>query len=149
MIATYDVYAHTLTLERSADMSTGADLIAALNRHGETINLTGVSFGFEVTANGDLIGSHSWPPVGSKYLRTNQDTLATYRVLWQPDQAIEVRAWVDSPFGYVEATDAFIAPRPPKPFESWTWADGWQAPKPMPGDGMYSWDEDAQEWVKW
>lgn len=53
--------------------------------------------------------------------------------------------------GYTYRTDldAFITP---KPYLSWTLdidtAD-WKAPKPMPTDGkMYSWDEDAQNWIE-
>ena len=53
--------------------------------------------------------------------------------------------------GYTYRTDldAFITP---KPYPSWTLdidtAD-WKAPKPMPTDGkMYSWDEDAQNWIE-
>jgi len=42
--------------------------------------------------------------------------------------------------------DAFV---PPKPYPSWSLnADAqWEAPVPMPDDGMYSWDEDSQSWV--
>lgn len=51
----------------------------------------------------------------------------------------------DPDFG---ADGAFI---PPKPFPSWTLnADTalWDAPVPMPEtEGMWVWDEDAQEWV--
>ena len=53
--------------------------------------------------------------------------------------------------GYTYRTDldAFITP---KPYPSWTLdidtAD-WKAPKPMPTDNkMYSWDEDAQNWIE-
>ena len=46
------------------------------------------------------------------------------------------------------ARDAFI---PPKPFASWLLDEDsclWQAPVAHPGDGdMYSWDEEAGEWV--
>jgi hypothetical protein len=40
---------------------------------------------------------------------------------------------------------AFIAPQP---FGSWTLDENanWQPPVPHPGDGMYTWDEDEQEW---
>ena len=48
---------------------------------------------------------------------------------------------------YDEARDAFI---PPKPFESWTLNEEscmWQAPIPMPADGlMYQWVEDDLNW---
>jgi hypothetical protein len=51
-------------------------------------------------------------------------------------------------YSYDAARDAFI---PPKPFASWLLDEDsclWQAPVAHPGDGaMYSWDEEAGEWV--
>lgn len=52
-------------------------------------------------------------------------------------------------FSYDPDRDAFI---PPQPFPSWTLDEQtcfWNAPVAMPSDGkMYSWDEDAQNWVE-
>jgi hypothetical protein len=43
-------------------------------------------------------------------------------------------------------TDGF---RPPQPYPSWTWDDGWHTPVSYPdGDGDYEWDEDALTWVE-
>lgn len=44
--------------------------------------------------------------------------------------------------------DAFI---PPQPFPSWVLnvqTCQWEAPVPMPTDGMYYWDEQTLSWVK-
>jgi hypothetical protein len=44
--------------------------------------------------------------------------------------------------------DAYIAP---KPFPSWTLNEDtteWEAPVARPEEGMYSWDEEEQEWVE-
>ena len=39
--------------------------------------------------------------------------------------------------------------RPPQPYPSWTWNNGWQPPVPYPDDdGFYEWDEAAQEWIE-
>lgn len=49
---------------------------------------------------------------------------------------------------YDEKKSAFI---PPKPFDSWTLDEetfSWLAPKPMPKDGDFYWDEEKQEWTK-
>ena len=50
-------------------------------------------------------------------------------------------------YKYYADIDAFV---PPQPFPSWTLdADAvWQAPITMPTDGMYSWNEESQAWVK-
>lgn len=50
-------------------------------------------------------------------------------------------------YTYDEARDAFI---PPKPFDSWLLNEDsclWEAPVPMPEDGMYTWDEETTNWV--
>lgn len=51
-------------------------------------------------------------------------------------------------FMYDEDLDAFI---PPKPYPSWVLDEptfSWVAPVPHPGDGNYSWDEEAGVWVE-
>ena len=52
-------------------------------------------------------------------------------------------------YQYDKDRDAFI---PPQPFPSWTLDEQtclWNAPVAMPSDGkMYSWNEDAQNWVE-
>ena len=49
-------------------------------------------------------------------------------------------------FTYDPTADVFIAP---KPYPSWILDDNhdWQAPKPRPIEGLWQWDEEAQEWV--
>lgn len=52
-------------------------------------------------------------------------------------------------YAYDAQRDAFI---PPKPFPSWLLNDAtclWEAPIPMPEDGViYWWDEAAQQWIQ-
>jgi hypothetical protein len=51
-------------------------------------------------------------------------------------------------YTYDEARDAFI---PPKPYESWVLNEDtclWDAPVPMPEDGMYTWDEETTSWIE-
>jgi len=51
-------------------------------------------------------------------------------------------------FTYDAELDAFI---PPKPFDSWVLdeeAANWQAPTPMPEEGLYKWDEETLSWVE-
>lgn len=56
-------------------------------------------------------------------------------------------------FGYDEARDAFI---PPKPYDSWVLNEDtcrWDAPVPLPDEALndvgprYEWDEDAGDWI--
>ena len=56
--------------------------------------------------------------------------------------------WQDSPtkvgVGWVQYDGGL---RPPAPYPSWVWADGWQPPIPQT-DPDTIWDEDTQDWVK-
>jgi hypothetical protein len=50
-------------------------------------------------------------------------------------------------FTYDSTRDAFI---PPKPYNSWVLNETtcrWEAPVPMPTDGVYNWDDANQQWV--
>ena len=50
-------------------------------------------------------------------------------------------------YTYDAARDAFIAP---KPFASWVLDEAtcrWQAPVPMPSEGMWMWDEATVSWI--
>lgn len=51
-------------------------------------------------------------------------------------------------FTYDSQRDAFIAP---KPFDSWVLNEDtcrWEAPVPMPEDGVYVWDEATVSWIE-
>jgi hypothetical protein len=50
-------------------------------------------------------------------------------------------------YTYDPVADVFISPQP---FPSWTLdaSHDWQAPTPMPAEGMWSWDEPTLSWVE-
>ena len=51
-------------------------------------------------------------------------------------------------YTYNADIDAFV---PPKPFTSWILNEDtaqWEAPVPMPEEGMWSWDEATTSWVE-
>jgi len=51
-------------------------------------------------------------------------------------------------YTYDSELDAFI---PPKQFDSWVIDEAtarWEAPVPMPTDGVYSWDEETLSWLE-
>ena len=51
-------------------------------------------------------------------------------------------------FTYDEVNDVFIRQQP---YASWTLDNNfdWQPPTPMPTEGLYSWNEEKLEWVKY
>ena len=51
-------------------------------------------------------------------------------------------------YTYDSQRDAFI---PPKPYPSWVLNDEtclWDAPAPMPTNGIYKWDESSLNWIE-
>jgi hypothetical protein len=51
-------------------------------------------------------------------------------------------------YTYNADIDAFV---PPQPYASWTLNNDtaqWEAPTPMPEEGMWSWDEETTSWVE-
>ena len=51
-------------------------------------------------------------------------------------------------YSYDEIRDAFI---PPKPYESWVLDEEicrWIPPVPYPAEGVYTWNEETQEWIE-
>lgn len=147
MIITFDVLASTLTF--SGDPKPHGDTVtAALNRHGQTVNLRGLRYGITLTVNGEVAKSQEWPPEGVRYSKTNQNTLTTTRLLWRPEDSVRIEAWVRTPENFYEAVTEFVAPKPPQPYPSWTWANGaWAPPVPRPEDGVWEWDETEQAWA--
>lgn len=49
-------------------------------------------------------------------------------------------------YKYDSVADVFVVPQP---FPSWVLDSNydWQPPKPRPSEGLWAWDEEAQEWV--
>jgi hypothetical protein len=146
----FDVATGEITLVNEAGPF-WCDVVAELNRHGQTIDIDGLSFGATVTINDETALSIALPPPGVRYRSTDQDVLAVARVQpFPPDAECVVSVWVRTGDGReYQAETAFTIPRPAQPFPSWTWTGtAWQAPEPYPDDGeMYQWDEDAGDWV--
>ena len=115
MDAVFDVALRTLTLTDDQQPS-GCTLTARLKRYGQTIPLRGVSFGFTLSVDGSVTDQRRWPPEGTLFVRTDQDTLATYRLAWQPEQTVTVDVWLIDALGQ-EHTDSvtFTAPIPVDP----------------------------------
>jgi len=118
MDAVFDVATRTLALTDDEVTPFGCDLSARLLRHGQTIPLRGVSFGFSLAIDGTLADEQAWPPEGTRYVKTDQDVLATYRLRWQPEDDVQVDCWlVDAAGERHTATASFTAPPLPPPPE--------------------------------
>lgn len=153
MEALFDMNDRTLTLVYEELKSEGDILTAKINRYGRIIPIEGIKFGFTFFIDSFEVKKAEWPSPGINYKKTDQDVLARYQLAWKPDNNIKIDIWLLDIFGILhENSIEFIAPRPPKPYPSWIWADGyWDSPIPVPditGGKLYDWNEDNMMWVE-
>lgn len=148
--AIYDTATSDISFENAAGPHS-CDLVAALDRHGQTIDIRGLKLGATVSIDGVVVEEISLPPPGVEYRSTDQNTLATVRIRpFPPDGVCTVAVWVHTRDGAQhEGETTFTIPRPPQPYPSWIWdGSAWHAPVAYPDDGeLYEWDEDAGAWA--
>jgi hypothetical protein len=126
-----------------------ADLVACLGEGVEFFKFENFGFGYELRLNNAILAYGVFPPIGVKFISSDQQELWTERLTLTPGTTYELMVWAQNAGHRLEYTIPLDAPLPPQPYPSWTW-DGtaWQPPTPYPQDGgVYDWDEDGQEWV--
>jgi hypothetical protein len=93
-----------------------------------------------IARTGDLYRQTSYNTIGGVHYTNGEPS---------EDQSKALRKnYAGIGFTYDEDRDAFI---PPQPFESWVLNEDtclWDAPVPMPEDGMYTWDEETTSWIE-
>ena len=148
----YDTQTSEISFDKSKIGPYYCDFIAALERHGQRVDIRGLSYGADVRVNGELVLKKSWPPEGVKYVSTDQNELVTERLTtFPPDAECEFSVWVKGRNGEYTGQTTFTIPRPEQLYDSWGWNTetlNWEAPVPYPDDGNdYTWDEENQQWV--
>jgi len=147
---TFDPQTLELRFENNA-LSGYCDFIAALDRHNESVDISGLRYGATILIDDAIVAESSFPPEGVKYVSTDQDILEVQRLSPFPaDAECKVIAWVDMLQGQVKSEFNFTVPRPTQPFTSWTWnGTTWIPPVDYPTDGIsYIWDEDQNNWLE-
>lgn len=83
--------------------------------------------------------------LGNKCLRTSYNTHGGVHL----KNGVPFRKnYAAAGYNYIESLDAFV---PPKPFPSWFLDEEtclWEAPIPMPTQGLWQWDEDNKVWLE-
>lgn len=149
----YDTQTSEISFDKSKIGPYYCDFIAALERHGQTVDIRGLSYGADVRVNGELVLEKSWPPKGVKYVSTDQNELVTERLTtFPPDAECEFSVWIKGRNGEYTGQTTFTIPRPEQPYASWVWNTdtlSWEAPVPYPEDDkFYTWEEETQSWVE-
>jgi len=149
----FDTQTSDISFDTSAIGAYYCDFVAALERHGQTVDIRGLSYGADVRVNGELVLEKAWPPPGVMYVSTDQDMLVTERLTnFPPDAECSLSVWVENANGKFTGQTSFTIPRPEQPYASWVWNTKtliWEAPVPYPDDNkFYEWDEETQSWVE-
>lgn len=147
MKITFDVVPRGLSFDPSGADVWGCDLVAAIARYGQRLDIRGLTMGVTVTVDGLEALAKSWPAAGTKFSATDQDILASERLQWEPGAVISIDVWIDLAGERHEASYNLTSPDVTRPYPSWTWNGAeWVAPVAYPDDGEYTWNETNQEW---
>jgi hypothetical protein len=132
--------------------SSFCDIVFAHKLDGKTkIEMVDLTFGFTLTKDGVVVKEFSYPPSGTRLLRSDQEYIHVERVEWIPFSHYTLYWWY-KPAGQakIEKTREFLSPQGKAPYASWKWNDlnkGHEPPKKMPGDGyVYAWEESTKSW---
>ena len=125
-----------------------ADLCIGFTDQETIVTFINLKFGYTLSSNDTEIKTRSYPPEGSRYLRTDQEFITIDRLNLQPETSYSLFLWAENDGNRYEHTYNFTTPRPFQLFPSWIWnGEIWEAPVPYPNDGeFYGWNEDTQEW---
>jgi hypothetical protein len=124
-----------------------ADIVACLGE-ADYFKFENFGFGYELRLANAIMAYGVFPPIGVKFVSSDQRELWTERITLTPGTAYELMVWAQNAGTRLEYLIPLDVPLPPQPYPSWSW-DGtvWQPPNPYPDDGIYRWDEAGQQWV--
>ncbi len=130
---------------------TYADLLIGFTDDAPVIEFKNLKFKYELKQGDNIKQYGVYPPVGVRYVRTDQKHLVAERLKLKIETEYQLYLWAENGGEAFETTVTFTTPRPAQPYPSWTWdGETWQAPTPYPDDGeSYSWDEENQQWLKY
>ena len=114
----------------------------------ERLYPNGLAYGFTVKVGTKNTETYEWPPSNIVVRELSPNRLFHHRVDAKPDAKVTLKVWAKESGRKVEGEFKFTMPRPPQPYPSWTWDDGWHPPVPYPDDDLpYVWDETEQAWA--
>lgn len=92
-----------------------ADIFAGIKKHLDVIPFSGLSFGYELIKNNEIISSRMWPKSGVTYVQTDQEIIDGDRVFWEPNTEYTLKVWFNNWGQYYEGIDTFTTPADPAP----------------------------------
>lgn len=96
IVAKYNVVEKRYILEISNLDQHYADVFAGIDNGGTKILFSNFSCGYELTHNGTVVSSYSWPEPGVKYIETTDGIIESARVYWEPGWNVVLKVWFNN-----------------------------------------------------
>jgi hypothetical protein len=124
------------------------ELLFAFSNGEDVVEFKNLTFGFDLSSDGENIESVSLPPQGIFYKKTDQEFIDRKNITLEEDKLYVLFLWANNGGDNITKIYPIEGTKPPKPFSSWIWSEGkWEAPTTKPNDGkFYEWLESSQQW---
>jgi hypothetical protein len=101
------------------------DIVFAHKLNGkDRIEMKGLSFGFTLVKDGDVVHQFSYPPEGTKLLRSDQQYICAERVQWTPNAHYSIAFWFkELNADPIMLARDFLSPKGIAPEKNWQWND--------------------------
>jgi hypothetical protein len=153
--ATFDIINKTWSLTEVSPAVNYIDLQFTWTSSSEETTISNFKFGYKLTNGDTTIVEEIYPTVG--ILESAKTTpLINNRIVVSSNTEFILDVWAEYESVRTDDQLLFLTPRPPKPYESWSWnGSEWIAPIPMPEIGppdengssdAYVWSEKQQKW---
>ena len=122
------------------------------NSNQDTLKFNNLNFLYRFSHNDQIISEKTYPPLGIKYVSSNDDYLVAERLNFLPTNEYKLYFWCENDGKSFEKTVTFTISTPTKPFESWIWDSVnkiWIPPIERPDHlHYYEWIEATISWKK-
>jgi len=152
LIATDNFTTKNWSLQVDSLGSYHADLFIGFTDQAPVVEFKDLKFGYELKQDGNIKQYGVYPRGGVRYKRSDQEYLVSTRLKLDTEESYSLFLWAENDGQRFEKEFDFETPRPPQPYDSWTWNSGdkrWDPPVPYPDDDKYyRWNKETQNWVE-
>jgi len=151
LVVAHDIIKNNWSVDESQLDSGPTEIILKVGSNSN-VKFKDLSFGFELTQNGNVIAQSENNTNPSQILGSDSyHTEIWYDIELIPTELYVLRINLRHNGKSFEFSHNIVPPKPEKPAPSWIWSDAekdWVAPIPMPTDGIYRWRESLGKWEK-
>lgn len=107
-----------------------------------------LKFEFSLQKDNEQLAGGKYPQFNARYETADSMPLAIEKHWFVAEHSYRIGLLYEFAGEKIETSFNFVPSRPPQPYPSWSWNDGfWQPPVKKPINGPYNWDEPSQTWI--